>query len=252
MSYCIVISVNEGLLFCSDSRNCLPDQQGMTHSKLFQFNQAGDRKFVILTAGNPELTQICMDQLYQDITNQTACNLHTVNTIAEAADYVGAVYRSVVDNPELNAATADLTFLLGGQIQGSRPRAVKIFSAGNNITSSRDTPFLQIGESKYGTPILERIINRQTSLDTAALCALVSMSSTMKCDDSVGAPIEMILYQADSFQLGNYHYFDEKNEFLQNLNKQWAEKLLEAFNQIPPLAWASNWEKISDSSSGVF
>ncbi len=252
MSYCIVISVNEGLLFCSDSRSCLPDQEIFTHSKLFQFNQASDRKFVILTERNPELSQKCMDQLYQDIANQTPCNLHTVSTIAEAADYVGSVYRSLVENLEPNSLNSDLTFLLGGQIQGSRPRAVKIYSAGNNITCSRDRPFLQIGESKYGTPILERIIKRQTSLDTAALCALVSMSSTIKCDASVGPPVEMILYHADSFQLGNYHYFDENNEFLQNLNKQWGEKLLEAFNQMPPLAWASNWEKISDNSSGVF
>jgi putative proteasome-type protease len=252
MSYSIVISVNEGLLFCSDSRSCLTDQQIITHSKLFQFNQANDRKFVILTDGNPELSQKCMHQLYQDITNQTPCNLHTVGTIAEAADYIGGVYRSLVENIDPNSIISDLTFLLGGQIQGSHPRAVKIYSAGNNITSSRDRPFLQIGEGKYGTPILERIINRRTSLDTAALCALVSMSSTIKCDASVGSPIEMVLYYADSFELAHYRCFDETNEFLQNLNRQWEEKLLDAFNQMPPLAWASNWEKISDKSSGVF
>ncbi len=252
MSYCIAISLNEGMLFCSDSRCSQPDNTYTTQSKLFRFEQAPDRKFVILTAGNLNTGRATMDQLSRDISGMAQTSLNTVNTIAEAADYVGDVYREQLLGFETITPDLESTFLLGGQIQGSRHRVVKIYAAGNNITSSRDTPFLQIGESKYGTPILERIITRDTSLDTAALCSLVSMCSTMNSDQSVGPPIELMLYQTNSFQLANYHFFDENSEFLLNLNKRWAEKLLDAFHQMPPLAWASSWEKISDSSSGIY
>lgn len=252
MSYCIAISVNEGILFCADSRNSQTNNTYTTQSKLFRFDQAADRKFVILTAGNLNTGKTTIDRLYQDIASLAQINLNTVTTIAEAADYVGNVYREILLNNNPITPELEATFLLGGQIQGHHPRVVKIYPAGNNITSSRDTPFLQIGESKYGTPILERIITRDTSLDTAALCSLVSMCSTMNSNPSVGPPIELMLYHADSFQLANYHCFGENSEFLFNLNKRWAEKLLDAFHQMPPLAWASSWEKISDSSSGIY
>lgn len=219
---------------------------------MFRFDQAADRQFVILTAGNLSTAQASINQLYSDIEQNAEINLNKVNTIAEAAEYVGNVYRNQLDQFEPITPELESTFLLGGQIQGSHHRVVKIYPAGNNITSSKDTPFLQIGETKYGTPILDRIISRGTTLDTATLCALVSMSSTMNSTESVGAPIELLLYQAESFRLENYHCFDHDSQFLQNLGREWADKLLNAFNQMPPLAWASSWDKISDSSSGIY
>jgi putative proteasome-type protease len=127
-----------------------------------------------------------------------------------------------------------------------------IYPEGNHITSSKGTPYLQIGESKYGKPILDRIITTDTSLDTAALCALVSMDSTMQSNLTVGPPIELLIYETNSFSLKNRIRFDEDSEFLRDLKKSWHNRLKEAFRQLPPVAWASNWSKISENNSGVY
>ncbi len=151
-----------------------------------------------------------------------------------------------------NGPSYEASFLLGGQIEGSHHRVVMIYPEGNHITSSKDTPYLQIGESKYGKPILDRIIQLDTTLETAALCALVSMDSTMRSNLTVGPPIEMMIYQSGSFVLNNYHRFEDDDEYLRELKKSWDSRLKEAFHQLPPLAWAANWKKIADGNSGVY
>lgn len=205
-----------------------------------------------MTGGNLATAQATLNHLQKDIARQSGLNLNTVSTIGEAADYIGAVYREQLEEHGTVSPEFEASFLLGGQIQGSNHRVVKIYEAGNHITSSRDTPFLQIGESKYGTPILDRIISRETSLDTSALCSLVSMASTMNSNPSVGPPIEIMLYQANSYKLENYHRFEEDDDFLRDLNKEWANKLMDAFNQLPPLAWAPSWDKVAGNSKGIF
>ena len=132
----------------------------------------------------------------------------------------------------------EASFLLGGQIAGNDHGVSLIYPAGNHITTSADTPYLQIGESKYGKPILDRIINPNTSLETAALCALVSMDSTMRSNLSVGPPIEVMLYSANSFVMQPYHRIEEDSKFLRDLKKAWDNRLKEAFNQLPQLSWA--------------
>ncbi|MDG2176899.1 MAG: peptidase [Gammaproteobacteria bacterium] len=252
MTYCVAISVNAGIVFCSDSRTNAGMDQVSTYSKMFKFELGPERQFVILGAGNLATTQATLAQMKKDIRNKTELNLNTVTTIGEAADYVGEVSKNQQEKHGNEGPRYEASFILGGQIGGSHHRVVMIYPEGNHITSSKDTPYLQVGESKYGKPILDRIINLSTTLETAALSALVSMDSTMRSNLTVGPPIEMIVYHSDSFVLNNYHRFEEDDEYLRELKKSWDNKLKDAFHQLPPLAWAENWKKISDNNSGVY
>jgi putative proteasome-type protease len=219
---------------------------------MFTFDQGPERQFVILTAGNLATTQATLAQLKKDIRQNTELNLNTVSTIGDAADYVGEVSRAQQEKHNTSGRSYEASFILGGQIAGSHHRVVMIYPEGNHITSSKDTPYLQIGESKYGKPILDRIIQLDTPLETAALCALVSIDSTMRSNLTVGPPIEMIIYPTDSYSLHNYHRFEDDDEYLRELKKSWDSRLKDAFHQLPPLAWAANWKKIADGNSGVY
>jgi len=249
---CVAISVNAGIVFCSDSRTNAGMDQVSTYSKMFTFELGPDRQFVVMGAGNLATTQATLAQMKKDIRQKTEVNLNTVMTIGEAADYVGEVSRTQQEKHSTKGPNYEASFILGGQIGGSHHRVVMIYAEGNHITSSKDTPYLQIGESKYGKPILDRIIQLDTTMETAALCALVSMDSTMRSNPTEGPPIEMIVYQSDSFNLSNYHRFEEDDEYLRELKKSWDSRLKDAFHQLPPLAWAANWNKIADGNNGVY
>ena len=252
MTYCVAISVKAGIVFCSDSRTNAGVDQISTYSKMFRFKLNSDRQLTILSAGNLATTQATMAKLKRDLRENAPVNLNTVTTIGDAADYLGDVSRAQQEKHGTTGPGFDASYLLGGQIAGKSHRVVLIYPEGNHITSSKDTPYLQVGESKYGKPILDRIISVDTTLDTAALCALVSMDSTMQSNLTVGPPIELLIYQADSFSMDNYIRFDEDSEFLRELKKSWDNKLKDAFRQLPPVAWASNWKMISDSNGGVY
>ena len=252
MTYCVAISVNSGIVFCSDSRTNAGVDQVSTYSKMYKFDLGPERQFVILSAGNLATTQGTLRTLKKDIREDAPISLKTVANIGDAADYLGSVSCAEQKKHSSEGSVFEASFLLGGQISGGSHRVVMIYPEGNHITSSKDTPYLQIGESKYGKPILDRIINVDTTLDTSALCALVSMDSTMQSNLSVGPPIELQVYHTDSFNLEHYIRFNEDSEFLRDLKKSWDNRLKEAFRQLPPLAWANNWKAISDNNSGVY
>jgi putative proteasome-type protease len=234
MTYCVAVIVDEGICFCSDSRTSSGVDQINTYSKMFRFGLDGNRQFVILAAGNLATTQAVIDRLSKDIANQTEVNLNTVADIHEAADYVGQI--SVQQqNKTGGGSTYEATFLLGGQVIGNPLQLTLIYPQGNHIRTSRQTPFLQIGESKYGKPILDRIITCQTDLHTAALCSLVSMDSTMRSNLTVGPPIDIQLYHANSLMPGEYYHLEEDSEYLKDINRIWNERMVESFASLPPL-----------------
>jgi putative proteasome-type protease len=235
MTYCVAISVSAGMVLCSDSRTNAGVDQISTYSKMFQFELGPERQFVILTAGNLATSQAAMAQLKKDIRQHAAESLNTVSSIGEAADYLGEVSRAQQEKHGSAKHGFLASFILGGQIAGSEHRIVLVYPEGNHITSSKDTPFLQIGESKYGKPILDRILNLDTPLETAALCALVSMDSTMRSNLTVGPPIEMLLYRANSYTLQPYYRFGDDSEFLRDLKRSWDQRLKEAFHLLPQL-----------------
>ncbi len=235
MTYCVAISVAAGMVFCSDSRTNAGVDQVSTYSKMFRFELGPERQFVVLTAGNLATTQSTMAQLKKDLRQQSMVNLNTVMSVGDAADYLGEVSKSVQDRHGLGGQGFQASFILGGQIAGMDHRIVLIYPEGNHITSSKDTPYLQIGESKYGKPILDRILNLDTPLETCALCALVSMDSTMRSNLSVGPPIELQMYRANSFQLQPYYRLDDNSDYLREVKRNWDTRLKEAFNMMPPL-----------------
>jgi putative proteasome-type protease len=237
MTYCLAISVNAGMVFCSDSRTNAGVDQVSTYSKMFRFDLGPERQFVILTAGNLATSQAVVTQLRTDLQQLAPRNLNTVTSISDAAEYLGAI--SLAEQGKRAGQNFLASFLIGGQIQGSEHGIMMVYPEGNHITSSQDTPFLQIGESKYGKPILDRIVTPDTTLETAALCALVSMDATMRSNLTVGPPIEVVLYPTGSFDTHHYFRLEEDSDYLRDLKKSWDQRLVEAFQQMPQLNWSA-------------
>jgi putative proteasome-type protease len=253
MTYCLAIHVDAGLVFCSDSRTNAGIDQISTYSKMFRFGIDGERQFVITSAGNLATTQSVIAQVKRDIRNQNPTSLLTVETIGDAADYIGELSRAVQQkharNDDHHRGIFEASFIVGGQIGNIRQEIHLVYPAGNHITTSPDTLYLQIGESKYGKPILDRILLRDTSLETAALCALVSMDSTMRSNLTVGPPIELLVYRRDSQTLRHHHRFSADSEYLRQLKKAWDYKLTEAFCQLPAFNWTSDSNESPDAQN---
>lgn len=242
MTYCLAIAIDDGLCFISDSRTNAGVDNVSTYSKMFLFGEEGKRQVVVLSAGNLATTQAVIAKLKKDIRQGADTNLMNVSDMEEAADYVGEVSMAEQEKHRSDGRTFEASFIVGGQVTGRTPKAYLVYPQGNHITTSADTPFLQIGESKYGKPILDRIITLDSSLETAVLCGLVSMDSTMKSNLTVGPPIEVLIYKADSFEITSQYRFEENSEYLKQIRESWDERLKEAFANMPPIAWASNWD----------
>jgi putative proteasome-type protease len=251
MTYCVAIAVDAGLIFCSDSRTNAGIDKVSTYSKMFKFGIDGERQLVILTAGNLATSQAAIAKIRTDIRQNADVNLLNVENVDDAADYLGDISREQQEKRSVDGKKFEASFIIGGQIGASAPRLLLVYPEGNHIGTSADTPYLQIGESKYGSPILDRILTPELDLDTCAMCALVSMDSTLRSNLSVGPPIETLIYNNGSLALDNYHRFEEDSEFLRDLKKSWDKLLKDAFRQMPPLAWATNWDRSSREQSGA-
>lgn len=241
MTYCLAIALDRGLVFCSDSRTNAGIDQVSTYSKMHSFGVDGERQFVLLSAGNLATTQAVVSEMRQHIRAGVAGpNLFKMKTLVEAADYIGELsIRRQSKYTEGGQASFDakVTFIFGGQIFGEPPAIFLIYPEGNHITTSRDHPFLQIGESKYGKPILDRVITSSTSIDDAAKCAIVSMDSTLRSNLSVGPPIELRVYGTDQYEPGRYLRFHDDDPYLHLLARSWNQKLIEAFRKLPEINW---------------
>ena len=249
MTYCVAISLNAGLVFTSDSRTNAGVDNISTYSKMYKFGTDGERQFIILCSGNLATTQGVISQIKRDIKQHKSVNLANVAHMSDAADYLGDINKVQQEKSTGSGTNGgvnfEASFIIGGQIAGSKPSVYLVYPQGNHITTSKDTSYLQIGESKYGKPILDRILTPESSLETAALCALVSMDSTMRSNLTVGPPIEVMVYHTDSFILDRHYRFDDDSDYLRQLKRSWDSNLREAFNNLPPIAWSSNWDKKS-------
>lgn len=239
MTYCIAASLNDGLILVSDSRTNAGIDNVSTYGKMHAFHTNNDRKLVLLSAGNLATTQAVIEQLHRDKTKDAEENLNNIDCLSSAATYLGKVSldKQKVHNQDSGQSAFDssATFILAGQI-GSEPHgAYMIYSEGNSITTSHQTPFLQIGEIKYGKPVLDRFLKPETSLSEAARCCLVSMDSTIRSNVSVGPPIELLIYHKDSFKLNEYYCFQGDDEYMLSLRRSWEDKLSEAFAGLPEL-----------------
>jgi len=202
MTYCIGIRLDEGLVLCSDSRTNAGADRVSTYSKLHRFSIPGDRQIMLMTAGNLATCQAVIAQIDRDLKEEAEPNISKAEYVAEVAEYVGKLglqeQQRFADSGPRAGFNAEATFILGGQIKGQPVELYLIYPEGNHITVSDQYPFLQIGETKYGKPILDRIIRRETPHETAMRCALVSMDSTMRSNATVGPPIELLYYRTDA------------------------------------------------------
>jgi putative proteasome-type protease len=240
MTYCVAMRLESGLVFASDSRTSAGVDDVSVYSKMHRFDTAPDRFIVLLSAGNLATTQAVNALIERDLQNpDVSRNLNGLAHLDEIAAYVGElsarIQGSYAEQSEQNGFGA--SFILGGQI-GDRPADIfLIYPEGNYIAASRDKPFIQIGETKYGKPILDRIIEPATSLDRAARCALVSMDAAMRSNLSVGPPIELLIHPAGSGSTHRYRRFDEDDRYLFELRLAWAEGLKQLFMKLPRFDW---------------
>ena len=203
MTYCIGIKTQDGIVIASDSRTNAGLDNVNIYSKMFT-HDVGDRTIIVVTSGNLGTSQAVFKSLEKDLNdNSGKKNLNTCEDFDQVASYVGKLNIKHSAPKGINTDTVLLgsTFIVGGQIKGQKHEAYLVYPQGNHITTSRDTPFLQIGESKYGKPILDRIITPDVSLDTAALCGLVSMDSTMQSNLTVGPPLRSQCMKRAAFLL---------------------------------------------------
>lgn len=240
MTYCLAATVTDGLVFVSDSRtNAGIDQLG-TFSKMHPFTDIPGRFFTLLSAGNLATTQAVVARLHRDIRENAALSLATVKRIREAADYIGEMSRQVqAKYGELERTpgfSPDADFIFGGKIGNAEHALFHIYAQGNYVSPTELAPFVQIGEQKYGKPILDRIVRVEAPLETVALCGLVSMDSTMRSNASVGPPIELMIYTAGSPGSHIHVIYGEDDPYLREIREAWAENLRQAFEKLPPIS----------------
>ena len=246
MTYCLAVRLDAGIVFVSDSRTNAGVDNVSTYSKMNGFGIPGERQFVLLSSGNLATTQAVVSAVRRDMKKNAEVNLMNIQHMSDVAEYIGDINRVQQEKIANASVNVESSFIIGGQIAGHAPSVYMVYPQGNYITTSSDTIYLQIGESKYGKPILDRILRSNSSLETAAMCSLVSMDSTMRSNLTVGPPIELNIYEADSLQPGRYYRFEEDSEYLRQLKKSWDKHLKEAFKKLPPVAWSSTWDKQSD------
>jgi len=239
LTYCLGILLHEGLVLASDSRSNAGIDQVAKVNKLEVISQPGERVIVILSAGNLATTQAVVTSLREASSGQglglPEDDLRTAHTLFDAATTVGAALRRVVERDgQFVKAFADpsASFIVGGQIKGEAPRLFEIYSAGNFIEASARSSFIQIGETKYGKPILDRALGPDTDLAEAAKLALLSFDATIRSNLSVGPPIDMVRYRADSFE-ATVTTFEEQDPYFRLMRQAYAEGLSALVNSLP-------------------
>lgn len=243
MTYCVGILVDEGLVFLSDSRTNAGVDQISTFRKMTVFEQPGERAMVLMTAGNLAISQAVVSILQERIAAKDAAVISVMNVgnMFEAARLVGEALREVHHRDAAalkeHGIEFNVSLIFGGQIKGEVPRLFHVYAAGNFIEATADTPYLQIGESKYGKPILDRVITRSLGMQRAVKCALVSMDSTIRSNLSVGLPLDLTCIRRDALKLGKHISIDATHQYYAMINKQWSESLRHAFHAIPDPDW---------------
>jgi len=244
MTYCIGIVTRSGLVIGADSRTNAGVDYVSTYRKLFDMSLPGQRVLLLCTSGNLSISQSVMTALQRDLKLEDSENLHNIPSLYDIARYIGDKLREVQERerPWLERDKIDYAcnFISGGQTPGSSPGLYLIYRQGNFIQATDETPFFQIGETKYGKPILDRILTFETSIEDAAKCALLSIDSTMKSNVSVGPPINLVMYQADSFVVKNQLQWQLGDRYLAGVRKLWEASLRSAFDQIPAINWDGN------------
>jgi putative proteasome-type protease len=230
------------MVFASDSRTNAGVDYVASHSKMFNFIYPNNRSIYILTSGSLATSQSVINRITTDLEDTEASfNLLKAKHLHEIADYVGELSQAQQTKYEgamkKSNMSAESSFIVGGQIKGQDCEIFHVYPQGNYIKASIETPYLQIGENKYGKPILDRIIAPNTTLEDAARCALVSLDSTIRSNISVGPPIEMAIHTYNDFDGPYYNTYSVNSTLYKSLQKQWNEGLKRAFKRLPRFEW---------------
>jgi putative proteasome-type protease len=240
MTYCVAMRLDAGIVFLADSRTNAGVDQISTFRKMTVFEQSGERVLVLLSAGNLAITQ-AVRQILCERAVPDETSVWSVKSMFDAVRSVGAALREVHARDaaalqefgiEFNAS-----FILGGQIRGERPRLFQVYSAGNYIEATQENSYFQIGEAKYGKPIIDRVIQPSTTLDEAAKCALISMDSTLRSNISVGMPLDLLVYEADALRVTKFVQVDASNQYMGMIRNAWGARLKQVFSEIPDPTW---------------
>jgi putative proteasome-type protease len=238
MTYCVGLSLRAGIVMLSDTRTNAGLDNISTFSKMFCVEAPGERALTLMASGNLAITQAVWNLLQQGLLfNGPLRRLSDVPDMFMAAQLVGAAVRAVnaADGPSLSAQGFgfDCSFLLGGQIAGGPARLFLIYSAGNFIEATEDTPFLQIGEHKYGKPILDRVLTPATTLARGVALTLISMDSTLRSNLSVGLPLDLAVIPADALAFAARRRITEDDTYFQAVCEGWSSALRQGYQALP-------------------
>lgn len=254
MTYCIGMRLDAGLVFLSDSRTNAGVDQVRTFRKMRLYENPGDRVIVLMSAGNLSISQAVLQAVSEQVALQER-HIWSATSMYEIAQLVGDAIRNVHqrEGKTLEQFRVDFntSLIVGGQIKGERCRLFQVYSAGNFIESSDETTYFQIGEAKYGKPIIDRVINPHTGLAEAAKCALISMDSTLRSNVSVGMPLDMLVYEADTLAVSRFVTIDESNQYFQMIRESWATKLRTVFREIDDPVWHAAGEQTLQPRTGT-
>ncbi len=244
MTYCVGIKLDAGLVFASDSRTNAGLDQINTFRKMMIYERPSDRFMVLLSAGNLSISQSVREILQvEKLPNPDgeALTIWNATSMFDAARVLGSAVRRIYrqDGPALSQAGVDFnaSFIFGGQIHGEAMRLFLVYSAGNFIEATAETCYFQVGESKYGKPVLDRLLAPNTALQEAAKCALVSMDSTLKSNLSVGLPIDLVVYKVGDLSSNDIVCIDENNPYFAMIRGTWGARLREVFESIDDPQW---------------
>ena len=242
MTYCVGIKLKAGLVLLSDTRTNAGVDNISRYRKMFIFEQPGERVVALMTAGNLGITQGVVTKIETNVKasrdDPSVESVLTCDSLYRAAQLVGAAMVEIQTRDrahiEAQGSAADATVIVAGQRRSGELRLFQIYAAGNFIEASEDTPYLQIGEHKYGKPILDRVIRPDTSLEEATKAALVSMDSTLRSNLSVGLPLDLAVIPEGSFHARTLRIEHDHKEFRQ-ISDSWASALRAAFNALPTI-----------------
>jgi putative proteasome-type protease len=242
MTYCVAMTLEAGMLFASDSRTNAGVDQVSRFSKMRSFVRNGDRVIVMLSSGNLSITQNAINTLEQRArAGDNALSLWNATSMFDVARLLGDALREVKtrDGPYLmqNNIDSSANFLVGGQIRGEPPRLFNVYSEGNFIEATAETCYFQSGETKYGKPVIDRMVTRDSTLVDAIKCTMVSFDSTMRSNISVGLPIDLLVYDADALAVRMQRRVEETDPYYQMVHNQWGEGLRRVFAQLPSPDW---------------
>lgn len=243
MTYCVGLLLQEGLVFASDTRTNAGVDQVASTPKMHVFEIKNNRVIVLLTAGNLAITQSIINALRSKVEKDVegVSHLHNVESIFDAARLIGAELRNTYEHDGEHFKNHKIDFnasiLVGGQIKGEKPRLFNVYAAGNFIEASQETPYLQIGETKYGKPIIDRVVKANSNIMDAVKCVLISFDSTIRSNVAVAAPIDLLIYRTDSLHADCRKRITESDPYYAQVRQGWSDGLREVFSGLPNPLW---------------